>query len=181
MTRRPTILAAALAAPLALGLSLLARPAAAQDQEAAEQQEATAAPEQGRVIGAKLQGLDKITARIFAFDAPFDEAVSFGYLAITVRDCVVSAEDAAPERSAFLEIVAAKPDTDAVEVFSGWMFASSPSVSAMEHPVYDVWVTDCLLEGEAAAAAAEETVKVPPLIVGDEVQLPTDEAERPLD
>lgn len=162
-----------------LAAALLASgPLAAQDQAAEGQQEATAPAAPVPTIGAKLQGLDKITARIFAFDAPFDEPVSFGYLAITVRDCVVSAEDEAPERSAFLEIVAAKPDTEAVEVFSGWMFASSPSVSAMEHPVYDVWVTDCLVEG---ATEESQEVEVPPLIVGDEVQAPTDDAERPLD
>lgn len=141
-----------------------------------EQQEATAAAQEG-VIGARLQGLDKITARIFAFDAPFGEAVEFGYLTITVEDCVVSAEDEAPERAAFLEIVAAKPETEAVEVFSGWMFASSPSVSAMEHPVYDVWVVDCLREG----GPPSDEVQPPPLIVGPEVQLPTDGEGRPLD
>ncbi len=117
--------------------------AAAMAPQAGAQQEATAQPPAPTAIGAKLQGLDKITARIFAFDAPFGEMVSFGYLQIKVDDCIASAEDEVPERTAFLEVVEAKPDRDPVKVFSGWMFASSPSVSAMEHPVYDVWVVGC--------------------------------------
>ncbi len=93
--------------------------------------------------GALLQGLDKITAKTFAFRAPFNRPIRFGSLEVVVRDCVARVRAQAPERTAFLEIVEAKPGQPRRPVFSGWMFASAPSVSAMEHPVYDIWVVGC--------------------------------------
>jgi hypothetical protein len=95
---------------------------------------------------AVLQGLDKITARISTFDAPVDQSVRFGSLVITVRACVKRPPEEPPETAAFLQIEDVKPggaaDT-ANRVFSGWMFKSSPALSALEHPVYDVGVLDC--------------------------------------
>ena len=107
---------------------------------------------------AVLQGLDKITARISTFHAPIDEQVTFGSLEIVARTCQETPPEEPPESAAFLQILDAKPDAEAVRVFSGWMFASSPAVSALEHPVYDVWVIDCLSDAELEAAAkkAEE-------------------------
>jgi hypothetical protein len=90
------------------------------------------------------QGLDKITARVSRFDAPVDSSVHFGTLSIRVRDCEKSAPEETPESSAFLEIDEKRPGEDkAKRVFSGWMFASSPALSALEHPVYDVNLLDC--------------------------------------
>lgn len=111
---------------------------------------------------AVLQGLDKITARISTFEAPIGETVTFGSLNIVARTCRETPPEEPPESAAFLEIVDQRPDGPSVEVFSGWMFASSPAVSAMEHPVYDVWVVSCQkegaknAEGEAAEQAAGE-------------------------
>lgn len=111
---------------------------------------------------AVLQGLDKITARISTFEAPIGETVTFGSLDIVARTCRETPPEEPPESAAFLEIVDQRPDSPSVEVFSGWMFASSPAVSAMEHPVYDVWVVSCRdesaknAEGEAAEQAAGE-------------------------
>jgi len=90
-----------------------------------------------------LQGLDKITARVSTFDAPFDEPVQFGSLEITVRTCHKTPPEEPPERAVFLEIVDVRPDSPSIDLFTGWMFASSPALSAVEHPVYDVWVIDC--------------------------------------
>lgn len=92
---------------------------------------------------AVLQGLDKITARISTFEAPLNEPVRFGSLQIIARACDKKPPEEPPESTAFLEIVDIRPDSPAVEVFTGWMFASSPAISAVEHPVYDVWVVDC--------------------------------------
>jgi hypothetical protein len=92
---------------------------------------------------AVLQGLDKITARISTFEAPLNEPVRFGSLEIIARACDKNPPEETPESTAFLEIVDVRPDSPAVELFTGWMFASSPAVSAVEHPVYDVWVVDC--------------------------------------
>ena len=92
---------------------------------------------------ALLQGLDKITARVSKFEAPVGTPVRFGTLSIRVRDCEKNPPEERPESAAFLEIDELRPGEDRVRVFSGWMFASSPALSALEHPVYDVNVLDC--------------------------------------
>ena len=92
---------------------------------------------------AVLQGLDKVTARISTISAPLNEAVRFGSLRITARTCTKTPPTEPPEVTAFLEVLEVRPGMLPVPVFSGWMFASSPALSAMEHAVYDVWVIDC--------------------------------------
>lgn len=92
---------------------------------------------------AVLQGLDKITARISTFNAPVDREVAFGTLRIVVRACRKRPPEEPPESAAFLEIREARPGEPEVQLFTGWMFASSPALNALEHPVYDVWVIDC--------------------------------------
>jgi hypothetical protein len=92
---------------------------------------------------ALLQGLDKITARVSKFEAPVGTPVRFGTLSIQVRDCEKNPPEEAPESAAFLEIDEVRPGEVNLRVFSGWMFASSPALSALEHPVYDVNVLDC--------------------------------------
>jgi len=98
----------------------------------------------------RLNGLDKITGRILSFDAPVDEATPFGALQIIARTCHKRPPEETPETSAYLEIADAGPATSgarapasAPPIFAGWMFASSPALSALEHPIYDVWVIDC--------------------------------------
>ena len=110
---------------------------------------------------ALLQGLNKITARVSPIEAPVDRAVGFGTLEITVRSCWKAPPEEPPESAAFLEIDDVKPGEDAVRLFTGWMFASSPALSALEHAVYDIWVLDCReVEGPGAAppAIAPETI-----------------------
>jgi hypothetical protein len=92
---------------------------------------------------AVLQGLDKITARVSKFEAPVGAPVQFGTLAIRVRDCEKSSPEDPPESAAFLEIDESRQSDARTRVFSGWMFASSPALSALEHPVYDVVLLDC--------------------------------------
>ena len=92
---------------------------------------------------AVLQGLDKVTARVSAIDAPLNIAVRFGTLEITARTCRRRPPEEPPETAAFLDIRDLKAGQAPARLFSGWMFASSPALSALEHPVYDVWVIDC--------------------------------------
>ncbi len=97
---------------------------------------------------AVLQGLDKVTARISPVVAPLDRPTRFGTLEITARTCRETPPTEPPESAAFLEIRELPPAADEAvaqprDLFSGWMFASSPALSALEHPVYDVWVVDC--------------------------------------
>jgi hypothetical protein len=90
-----------------------------------------------------LQGLDKVTARISLVEVPVGGSARFGSLLIAARACQKSPPEEPPEAAAFLEITETLTGATASSVFSGWMFASSPALSALEHPVYDVWVKDC--------------------------------------
>jgi hypothetical protein len=113
---------------------------------------------------AVLQGLDKITARVSTFEAPLGQPVRFGSLEIVARACDKKPPEETPESTAFLEIVDVRPDSPSVALFKGWMFASSPAISALEHPVYDVWVIDCkkaAAAGPAEGAASEDAPAVP--------------------
>ncbi|WP_236262466.1 DUF2155 domain-containing protein [Caenispirillum salinarum] len=92
---------------------------------------------------AVLQWLDKVTARVSTIEAPVGETVRIGTLEILVRACRYRPPEETPEEAAFLDITESKPGAPSQEVFRGWMFASSPALSAMEHPIYDVWVLDC--------------------------------------
>lgn len=94
---------------------------------------------------AELQGLDKITARSQRFYAPVGETTRFGTLAIAVGDCLVNVPEAPPESVAYLTIVDNKPGQAAEKLFAGWMFASTPSLSALDHGVYDVRVLSCTM------------------------------------
>lgn len=93
---------------------------------------------------ALLQALDKITARVSRITVPVGGTVTFGSLQITAKACDKHPPEETPESSAFLQIVEVKQGEAPVGRFSGWMFASSPALSALEHPVYDIWVLDCI-------------------------------------
>ena len=92
---------------------------------------------------AVLQGLDKVTARISTIEAPIGETVRFGTLEIIARVCDKRPPEEPPESSAFLDVWELRRGEPPTSVFRGWMFASSPALAALEHPVYDVWVLDC--------------------------------------
>ena len=106
----------------------------------------------------KLQGLDKSVGRTVTFEAKVGSTIQYGPLFIKIHACRKAPPIEKPESAAFLQIWEVPPGSDKSEwVFSGWMFASSPALSAMDHPVYDVWVLDCLgrEEPNAEAQAAE--------------------------
>ncbi|MEM9739487.1 MAG: DUF2155 domain-containing protein [Pseudomonadota bacterium] len=98
---------------------------------------------------ATLRGLDKITGRFTDIDARVGQAVQFGTLRVEVQTCFQTPPDLAPESAAFIRVNSLQPmETQAgLEpeplLFSGWMFASSPGLNALEHSVYDVWVINC--------------------------------------
>lgn len=94
--------------------------------------------------GVLLQGLDKVTARITEIRAPLGTPVQFGTLQITAYRCLKHPPEEPPESKALLEIREARPGEPGTVLLKGWMFASSPALNALEHPVYDVWVKDCL-------------------------------------
>jgi len=90
-----------------------------------------------------LQGMDKVTARVWSFEAPTGRTVRFGTLEIVVQKCERTPPEEPPESAAYLDIYEAKSNEARIDLFHGWMFASSPGLSGLEHPVYDVWVLDC--------------------------------------
>ena len=91
-----------------------------------------------------LRALDKMTARVDEIELPVGQTIQFGTLGIVARTCRVTLpEETPPESAAYLEISEVKPGGQSTPVFNGWMFASSPALSAMEHPIYDMWVTGC--------------------------------------
>ena len=110
---------------------------------------------------AVLQGLDKTTARISTIEAPLDQSVRFGGLVVTARACVKRPPEEPPETAAFLQIDEILPGANSVSatrVFSGWMFKSSPALSALENPIYDVGVLDCK-ESSGSPANSAGSVK----------------------
>lgn len=94
--------------------------------------------------GALLQILNKATARVSQIDAPVNVAVPVGRLDIIVRTCWQSRQSQQPEEAVLLEVYERKPQSSRNEsIFTGWMFASSPALSALEHPVYDITLIRC--------------------------------------
>ena len=84
-----------------------------------------------------------MTGRISAIEAPVGRSVRFGTLEITARICHTRPPEETPETTVFLDVFDIKPGEPPARLFSGWMFASSPALNALEHPVYDIWVIDC--------------------------------------
>jgi hypothetical protein len=92
---------------------------------------------------AVFSGLDKITGRIISFDVAINETVQFGALQVTPRVCYSRPPTETPNTDAYVEVDEVTLQGEIKRIFSGWMFAASPGLHAVEHPIYDVWVTDC--------------------------------------
>lgn len=100
---------------------------------------------------AVFSGLDKITGRLTDFDVFIDETVQFGALQVTPRVCKTSAEGEVTQTDAFVEVDEITLDREIRRIFSGWMFAASPGLNAVEHPVYDVWLKSCKTDSDVPA------------------------------
>jgi hypothetical protein len=92
---------------------------------------------------AVLRALDKVSARVMTIKVAVGQPARFGRLSIVARRCVTHPPEETPESAAFLEIDRSGPEGQREPVFKGWMFASSPDLSAMDDAVYDVWVLAC--------------------------------------
>lgn len=162
-------------AVLALGLAAVAAaqdelpkdappaPKAATPSPQAPQQEEPSALPPGTMIDqpvAVLQALDKVTARIKRLTVHVGQSGKFGTLSILVDACRKAPPEDPPESAAFLKITDGKSD-QTVTVFSGWMFASSPALSAMDHPVYDISVVDCTSDTTATPSSAAPAAPTP--------------------
>ena len=86
-----------------------------------------------------LQALDKTTGRTSFLMVKVNESYTYGELVVNVKKCLKSPPEEAPENKVFINIA----EKEGTEIFNGWMFSSNPALSAMEHPVYDIWVVEC--------------------------------------
>lgn len=105
---------------------------------------------------AVFSGLDKITGRIVSFEVAVDETVQFGALQLTPRVCYSRPPTESPKTTGFLEVDEVTLDNKYRRIFTGWMFASSPGLHAIEHPIYDVWLVDCKGGADVIAEAREQ-------------------------
>lgn len=97
---------------------------------------------------AEFTGLDKITGQIRTFDVLVDETVQFGALQLTARVCYSRPPTEPPQTTAFVEVDEVTLDRKIQRIFTGWMFADSPGLNAVDHPIYDVWLTNCKTSSE---------------------------------
>ena len=93
--------------------------------------------------GVVLGGLDKVTARVQNIAGKVGTSMKFGSLEIVARTCVAHPPEETPENAAFIEVFEQQAGKQRMKVFSGWMFSSNPALSALDHPVYDIWVLRC--------------------------------------
>lgn len=100
---------------------------------------------------AVFSGIDKITGRIITFDVYIDETVQFGALQVTPRVCYSRDETQAPKTTTFVEVDEITLDRKIRRIFTGWMFADSPGLNAVDHAVYDVWLKECSMDSEVPA------------------------------
>lgn len=99
---------------------------------------------------AVFAALDKVTAKISRLEVPLNQTATFGSLKVTPRVCYSRAPTEPPKTTSFVEVDETLLDGKEKQLFSGWMFADSPGLNAVEHPVFDVWLTDCTYPRAAA-------------------------------
>jgi len=149
---------------LAAGLAVSTTAFAASPTPAAPAAPAPAAPAgSDRITNpvAEFAGIDKITGRIITFDVYIDETVQFGALQVTPRVCYSRPQNEEPKTDSFVEVDEITLDRKIRRIFTGWMFAESPGLNAVEHAVYDVWLKGCKQKSDVPppTAAKADTAK----------------------
>jgi hypothetical protein len=105
---------------------------------------------------AVFAALDKVTARISKLEVPLNQTVAFGALKVTPRVCYSRSPTDPPKTTSFVQIQETQLDGKETPLFSGWMFAESPGLNAVEHPVFDVWLTGCAKPSRSVAASGAD-------------------------
>jgi hypothetical protein len=127
--------------------------------------EIVTAPPAQKIVNkqAVFAGLDKITGRIIKFDVDMGETVQFGALRVKPQACYTRPSTEAANTDAFVEVDEITLQGEVKRIFSGWMFAASPGLHGVEHPIYDVWLTDCKgPDATVASAQPEPAPRAPP-------------------
>jgi hypothetical protein len=112
---------------------------------------------------ASFSGLDKITGRIINFDEDIGETVQFGALRVKTDACYTRPATEAANTDAFVEVDEITLQGEVKRIFSGWMFAASPGLHGVEHPIYDIWLTDCKAPDATVVSAQPDPPKPAPL------------------
>jgi len=134
---------------------------------------------------AVFDGLDKITGRIISFEVKINETVQFGALQITPRVCYSRPPTDAPQTDAFAQVDEIDEQKQVKRIFSGWMFADSPGLHGIEHPIFDIWLTACkggtvvIHDAPAAEASAPNPDESPPTDTGADAASPEQPAPPP--
>lgn len=121
----------------------------------------------------EIKALNKITGRAIVLSAPLNKPVKFATLTITARTCYSTPASETPETSAFLQIDDDRPDRSHTRAFSGWMYASSPGLNSLQHPLYDVWVISCGANAAGHGPVASAPVKAVSPNAGANEAMPT--------
>ncbi|MBR1269720.1 DUF2155 domain-containing protein [Bradyrhizobium sp. AUGA SZCCT0222] len=129
---------------------------------------------------ASFSGLDKITGRIINFDEDIGETVQFGALRVKTSACYTRPSTEAANTDAFVEVDEITLQGEVKRIFSGWMYAASPGLHGVEHPVYDIWLTDCKVPDQTIVSAQPELPKpAPPPPAAKRPPAPKQAAPRP--
>jgi hypothetical protein len=124
---------------------------------------------------AVFAALDKVTGRISHLEIPINQTVEFGALKVTPRVCDTRPPTEAPHTASFVEVDEVKLTGEVQRIFTGWMFAESPGLHAVEHPVFDVWLTSCKTPNASTAAGSNENA-APPEAPPEAAEVPAPEA-----
>jgi hypothetical protein len=121
-------------------------------------------PPAAKIVNKKatFSGLDKITGRIINFDEDIGETVQFGALRVKTDACYTRPATEAANTDAFVEVDEITLQGEVKRIFSGWMFAASPGLHGVEHPIYDIWLTDCKGPETTIVTAAPDPKPAPP-------------------
>jgi len=126
---------------------------------------------------ASFSGLDKVTGRIINFDEDIGETVQFGALLVKTDACYTRPATEAANTAAFVEVDEITLQGEVKRIFSGWMYAASPGLHGVEHPIYDIWLTDCKGPDTTIVSAQPDTPKPAP--VAAQKRAPPKQAPRP--
>jgi len=109
-----------------------------------------------------FSGLDKITGRILSFEVGIDETVEYGAFLLTPRFCYTRPITEPQNTTAFIEVDEITVGGETKRLFGGWIFASSPGLNGVEHPIHDVWLIGCKGGTVVIPESTEITTKTPP-------------------
>ena len=128
---------------------------------------------------AEFAGMDKITGRLITFDVYVNETVQFGALQVTPRVCYSGPEDEEPQTESVVEVDEITLDRKIRRIFTGWMFAESPGLNAVEHAVYDVWLKGCKQKSDVPppdSAKSDTPPAAEPAAAASDASAPADAA-----